>query len=71
MIDLRHLLAVFSSRMPWQELEARVARWSDAPRWQFFSGQSFYEDRLPCDAATLVKFRELLGEEGVEELLAG
>ena len=26
MIDLRHLLAVLSSRMPWQEIEARVAR---------------------------------------------
>ena len=25
MIDLRHPLAVLSSRMPWQELEARVA----------------------------------------------
>ena len=131
MIDLRHPLAVLSSRMPWQELEARVshlfvrkahegvampdldlfgekpqrqssrsnagrprvplrimisllylkhafnesdegvvARWSDTPRWQFFSGQSYYEDRVPCDATTLVKFRKLLGEEGVEELLA-
>ena len=25
MIDLRHPLAVLASRMPWQELEARVA----------------------------------------------
>lgn len=25
---------------------------------------------LPCDATTLVKFRKLLGEDGVEELLA-
>ena len=131
MIDLRHPLAVLASRMPWQELEARVAhlfvrkahagvampdldlfgekpqrqasrsnagrprvplrimisllylkhafnesdegvvaRWADTPRWQFFSGQSYYEDRVPCDATTLVKFRKLLGEEGVEELLA-
>jgi IS5 family transposase len=28
------------------------------------------EGRQPCDATTLVKFRQLLGEEGVEELLA-
>ena len=131
MIDLRHPLAVLASRMPWQEIEARVAhlfvrkahagvampdldmfgekpqrqasrsnagrprvplrimisllylkhafnesdegvvsRWADTPRWQFFSGQSYYEDRLPCDATTLVKFRKLLDEEGVEELLA-
>ena len=33
-------------------------------------GLRLYEDRLPCDATTLVKFRQLLGEEGVEELLA-
>ncbi|MBK7720249.1 MAG: hypothetical protein IPJ36_16885 [Simplicispira sp.] len=26
--------------------------------------------RLPCDATTLIKFRRLLGEEGVEELLS-
>jgi len=131
MIDLRHPLAVLSSRMPWQEIEARVAqvfsrkgragvampdldlfgeqvqraqvssnagrprvplrtmiallylkhafnesdegvvaRWADTPRWQFFSGCAYYEDRQPCDATTLVKFRQLLGDEGVEELLA-
>ena len=50
--------------------EAVVERWSETPRWQFFSGLSYYEERLPCDATTLVKFRRLLGEEGVEELLA-
>lgn len=131
MIDLRHPLAVLASRMPWQEIEARVAqtfsrkgragvampdldlfgeqvqrapvasnagrprvplrimiallylkhafnesdegvvaRWADTPRWQFFSGCAYYEDRQPCDASTLVKFRQLLGEEGLEELLA-
>lgn len=131
MIDLRHPLAVLASRMPWQEIEARVAqtlsrkgraavampdldlfgeqvqraavasnagrprvplrimiallylkhafnesdegvvaRWADTPRWQFFSGCAYYEDRQPCDATTLVKFRQLLGDEGVEELLA-
>jgi len=125
MIDLRHPLAVLASRMPWQEIEARVARvfsrkgrtgvalpdldlfgeqvqlpampsnagrprvplrvmisllylkhafnesdegvvarWADTPRWQFFSGSAYYEDRPPCDASTLVKFRQLLGEEG-------
>ncbi len=47
-----------------------MARWADTPRWQFFSGCAYYEDRQPCDATTLVKFRQLLGEEGVEELLA-
>jgi transposase, IS5 family len=131
MIDLRHPLAVLASRMPWQEIEARVAqvfsskgragvampdldlfgeqvqrvavasdagrprvplrvmiallylkhafnesdegvveRWGETPTWQFFSGQAYFEHHRPCDASTLVKFRQLLGEEGVEELLA-
>lgn len=50
--------------------EAVVERWSDSPNFQFFSGQAYFEPRLPCDATTLVKFRRLLGEEGVEEMLA-
>ncbi|BAO83026.1 transposase and inactivated derivatives, IS5 family [Serpentinimonas maccroryi] len=131
MIDLRHPLAVLSSRMPWQQIEASVAhlfvrkaragvampeldlfgeapapqarknnagrprvalrimiallylkhafnesdegvveRWGETPTWQFFSGQAYFEHRRPCDASTLVKFRQLLGDEGVEELLA-
>lgn len=35
-IDLRHPLAVLASRMPWQEIEARVAQGSPAkaaPVW--------------------------------------
>lgn len=131
MIDLRHPLAVLSTRMPWQQIEASVShlflrksrvgkpmpdldlfgealvvthrasnagrprvplrimiallylkhaenlsdekvveRWADSPNFQFFSGQRYFESRIPCDATTLIKFRKLLGEEGVEELLA-
>ena len=131
MIDLRHALAVLSSRMPWQQIEASVAhlfsgqvragkklsgidlfgeqiqmaavksnagrprvplrtmiallylkhafnesdegvvqRWSETPVWQFFGGRAYFEQALPCDATTLVKFRALLGEDGVEELLS-
>ena len=131
MLDLRHPLAVLASRMPWQEIEARVAqvfsrkgragvampdldlfgeqvqrtavlsnagrprvplrimiallylkhafnesdegvveRWGETPTWQFFSGQAYFGHHRPCDATTLIKFRQLLGEEGVEELLA-
>lgn len=131
MIDLRHELAVLTSRMPWQQLEATlahrlsrqaiagkklpgidlfgesialtprvnragrprvplrimmallylqnafnlsdeavVARWAENPYWQYFSGLAYFEPRPPCDGSLLVKFRKLIGEEGVEELLA-
>ena len=33
--------------------EAVVERWAETPRWQFFSGLAYYEERLPCDATTL------------------
>jgi IS5 family transposase len=65
MISLLYLKHAFN-----ESDEGVVERWADTPRWQFFSGCAYYEDRQPCDATTLVKFRQLLGEEGVEELLA-
>ena len=65
MISLLYLKHAFN-----ESDEGVVQRWRDTPRWQYFSGLAYYEDRLPCDATTLVKFRQLLGEEGVEELLA-
>jgi IS5 family transposase len=131
MIDLRHALAVLSSRMPWHQIEASVShifsgkvrqgkkvpgidlfgeqvqmsamrsnagrprvqlrtmiallylkhafnesdegvvqRWSETPVWQYFGGRAYFDQALPCDSTTLVKFRALLGEDGVEELLA-
>ncbi|WP_428291740.1 transposase [Hydrogenophaga sp.] len=50
--------------------EGVVERWGETPTWPFFSGRAYLEHRLPCDATTLIKLRQLLGEEGVEELLA-
>jgi IS5 family transposase len=64
MIALLYLKHAFN-----ESYEGVVAHWVEKPRWQFFSGCAYYEDRQPC-ASTLVKFRQLLGEEGVEELLA-
>jgi transposase, IS5 family len=37
--------------------------------WQFFSGMAYYEPRLPCDATQIGRFRRVLGEAGVEQLL--
>ena len=70
-IPLRVMISLLYLKHAFNESdEGVVARWADTPRWQFFSGCAYYEDRQPCDATTLVKFRQLLGEEGVEELLA-
>lgn len=50
--------------------EGVVQRWSETPVWQYFGGRAYFDQTLPCDSTTLVKFRTLLGEDGVEELLS-
>ena len=49
--------------------EALVARWSENVYFQHFSGQDYFEPRLPCDATQIGRFRNLIGEAGVEKLL--
>ena len=50
--------------------EGVVERWAETPTWQYFSGMDYFEHRFPCDATLIGKFRKLIGEDGVEELLA-
>lgn len=70
-VPLRIMVALLYLKHAFNESdESVVERWRDTPRWQYFSGCAYYEDRPPCDATTLVKFRQLVGDEGVEELLA-
>jgi len=49
--------------------EELVDRWAENVQWQFFSGMDYYEPRLPCDATQIGRFRRLLGEDGIEQLL--
>lgn len=49
--------------------EELVERWAENVVWQYFSGQEYYEPRLPCDATQVGRFRRAIGEAGVEELL--
>ena len=49
--------------------EELVERWAENVVWQHFSGMTFYEPRLPCDATQVGRFRSAIGEAGVEELL--
>lgn len=50
--------------------EGVVARWAETPTWQYFCGMEYFEHRLPCVPSQLSRFRQAIGEEGVEELLA-
>jgi IS5 family transposase len=49
--------------------EQVVERWAENVVWQYFSGQDYYEPKLPCDATQVGRFRTAIGEAGVEELL--
>jgi len=49
--------------------EELVERWSENVQWQFFSGMDYYEPRPPCDATQIGRFRRVLGEEGLKQLL--
>ena len=49
--------------------EELVQRWAENVQWQFFGGMDYYEPRPPCDATQIGRFRRLLSEEGLEQLL--
>ena len=49
--------------------EELVQRWTENVVWQYFSGQAYYEPRLPCDATQIGRFRRAIGEEGLELLI--
>lgn len=49
--------------------ESVVERWAQDVYFQFFSGNEYFEARLPCDATQIGRFRRVLGEAGVEQLL--
>ncbi len=46
-----------------------VVRWTENVQWQYFSGMEYYQTKFPCDPAQITRFRQMLGEAGVEELL--
>lgn len=62
MIALLHLKHALN-----ESEKAVIQRWGETPAGQFFSGQAYFENHHPCDAATPIKLRRLLGEEGEEE----
>src|SRR5690554_5707321 len=49
--------------------EAVVSRWAENPYWQHFCGEMFFQHRLPIDPSSLTRWRNRIGEEGVEWLL--
>lgn len=49
--------------------EQVVARWTENPYWQFFCGEEFFCHRLPIHPTQMTRWRQRVGEKGVEKLL--
>jgi IS5 family transposase len=50
--------------------EAVVERWVENPYFQFFCGEKYFQHEMPIDASSLTRWRQRIGEAGVELLLA-
>ena len=50
--------------------EAVVERWVENPYWQYFCGETYFRYELPIDPSSLTRWRQRIGEEGAELLLA-
>ncbi len=69
-LPIRLMVALLYLKHAYNESdESVVVRWSQDVYFQFFSGQVYFEPRLPCDLAQISRFRRVLGEAGVGQLL--
>ncbi len=50
--------------------EAVVATWIENPYFQYFTGEIYFQTELPIDPSSLTRWRQRIGEEGVETMLA-
>jgi IS5 family transposase len=50
--------------------DAVVARWSENPYWQHFCGETFFQHCLPLNPSSLTRWRNRIGEGGVEWMLS-
>jgi IS5 family transposase len=49
--------------------EGATRRWRENPYWQYFSGEEYFQWKEPCVPTELTKFRNRIGEKGVEKIL--
>lgn len=69
-LPIRLMVALLYLKHAYNESdESLVERWAQDVFFQFFSGQVYSEPRRPCDPAQISRFRRVLGEAGVEQLL--
>ena len=50
--------------------ERTVKAWTENPYWQYFCGMKYFEHKPPIDPTTMTKWRQKLGEDKLEKMLA-
>ena len=69
-LPIRLMVALLYLKHAFNESDESLAeRWSENVVWQLFSGMEYYQSTVPCDATQIGRFRRVLGEAGVEQLL--
>ena len=46
-----------------------VAHWVENPYWQHFSGERYFQHRVPIEPSSMTRWRQRLGEAGAEQML--
>jgi len=70
-LSVRLMVGLLYLKHAYNESDDSVCeRWAESVYFQYFCGEDYFQPRLPCDPTNLVRFRQALGETGVEELLA-
>ena len=49
--------------------EELISTWVENPYWQHFCGETYFQHEPPIDPSSLTRWRQRIGEEGVEWLL--
>jgi IS5 family transposase len=50
--------------------ERTIKEWVENPYWQYFCGMKYFEHRFPVDPSQMTRWRQRVGEAGVEKMLA-
>lgn len=70
-LPIRLMVGLLYLKHAYNESDESVCeRWAENVYFQYFCGEAYFQPRLPCDPTNLVRFRQALGEAGVEEMLA-
>jgi IS5 family transposase len=64
MVGLHYLKALYD-----ESDESVVSKWVENPYWQYFCGEEDFQHQLPCHPTSLVKWRQRVGPEGMEQLV--